>query len=31
VVAGSCYLAGEARAAALGLKWPEAGLVTRAR
>jgi len=31
VVAGSCYLAGEARAAALGLEWPEAGLVTRAR
>lgn len=31
VVAGSCYLAAEARAAALGLEWPEAGLVTRAR
>lgn len=31
VLAGSCYLVGEARAAVLGLEFPEAGLQTVAR
>jgi dihydrofolate synthase/folylpolyglutamate synthase len=31
LVAGSCFLAGEARAGLVGAQWPECGLVTTAR